>query len=80
MLTSLFETLTKFFGSLLGMLPQSPFSFDSYVAGLRTYLPYVNWFIPFYHLAPIFAAFVTLFFGSVAVVVMVKFVSRKIGG
>lgn len=80
MLKDLFSTISGFFASLIGLLPSSPFDFDSYVDGLETYLPYVNWFIPFYHLEPLLRGFIGVFFASIAVVVIIKFISRKLGG
>lgn len=80
MLSGLFTALIGFFNKLLGMLPHSPFNFDTYVAALDKYLPWVNWFVPFYVFDTIFKVFLTTFFGSLVVVFLIKFVLKKIGG
>lgn len=65
--------------SLVALLPNSPIDFSTYLSSFSTMMGYINWFIPFYRFRTIANAYMLVFFGSIAVVFIIKFVIKKLG-
>ena len=78
LISGLFETLLEGLTALISLLPSSPFSFSSYVEALEDYLPILNYFVPFYLMAPVMLVCILAFFSSIAVIVVIKLVQNKI--
>ena len=77
MLSDLFDTLSQFFVKVINIFPHTNISFDSYIETLDDILPYINWFIPFYHLEPIIKEFIRIFFIALGALLITRFIVSK---
>lgn len=73
----LLESVTSVLVTIILCFPASPVSFNNYVEALDEYLPYLNYFIPFYLFAPVLNAFLIAMLGSVVLIFIWKFVISK---
>ena len=80
MVESLLGALISILTFMAGKLPQSPVNFETYIATFRTYMAYINWFVPFYRFAAICNVYLALLVGTFAVWFIIRFVVHKVGG
>lgn len=79
----MFQDLTDFITTLMlhmsEHLPQSNIDIDSQIHTIQNseLLGWINWIVPFYLMAPIFATIVTTVCITVGVFVLVKFILNK---
>lgn len=59
-------------------LPASPFSFDDYKTALHDYLPFLNWFIPFYQFEVILGVWQVMFVSAITIFFIIKWVSHVV--
>lgn len=71
--------LKELFVKIGSILPSSPFDLDSQLAGIRQYMGYVNYFIPFYIFKDIFNLWLLCVFGSFGVYLFIKFTKGIVG-
>lgn len=74
------ENLMDFLGvgilKFILKMPLPTFDFDDYVAVLNDYLGYINWFIPFYRIYPIFTTWLFSFIAFLSILIVIKVIIK----
>ena len=75
------DAIVNFFSSLflafLTKLPASPFNLQTYTDDIQGILPYVNYFVPFYKIAPLLSGWVIFIFASVGIYILIKALLKR---
>lgn len=80
-MNSIIGFFTLWLLKMIARLPASPFDYDDVLEDLDTIMGYVNWFIPFYTFSQIFTVWSVCFWGSLIVLLIIRWVMRtKTGG